>query len=338
MIDLDRAPTSQPDLPPPVVAIGETQERLTWVVPPSFTPELLRIYNDEFGLPAIARGACAAVIGTVVTEPTYTLRWHGRELMSVPLDFFTGGVRYERAEARTDAPREEAPPLDVRVEQTLPAVLTHRDVCSRRPLFERYDSAVRGTTSIACGDADAGVILPIPGAPLAVALSVDGNPRYGRVDARTAAEHAVCEGVRNVVAVGARPVGLTDCLNFGNPEIPEQFGALVDAVDGLAHAARELGTPFVSGNVSLYNAAKSGKAIPPSPIVATVGAIADASKTANMLFKRAGSMLMLVGPRSNALGGSVIADLGALVGTSAQSVLPTALPRIDYAALGLRSR
>jgi phosphoribosylformylglycinamidine synthase subunit PurL len=324
IVDLDRAPTAQPNLPAPVVAIGETQERLCWIVPPSITPRVLSMYNDVFGLPGVSRGARAAVIGTVAEGNEYVARWEGRELMRVPLDFLTGGIRYERAVGHVAslAGPEEARPIDVG--DVIELVLAHHDVCSRQPIFSRYDGVVRGTTAIPPGYADAGVILPIPDAPLACALAVDGNPRYGKIDPRRAAELAVCEAVRNVVAVGATPAGLTDCLNFGNPEKPEHFAQFVAAVDGLAQAGRELETPFVSGNVSLYNESASGRAIPPSPIVACVGTIADISKTATCALKAEGSTLFLVGRPQNALGGSVLASILGIDGT---------LPTIDYASL-----
>ncbi len=324
IVDLDRAPTAQPNVPPPVVAIGETQERLCWILPPSVTPRVLAIYNDEFGLPLVSRGARAAVIGTVTDGDEYIACWEGRELIHVPLDFLTGGVRYEREIGTLAAPAEPEEPRDVEVADVIELVLGHHDVCSRQPIFSRYDGVVRGTTAIPPGYADAGVIVPIPGAPLACALSVDGNPRYGKLDPRRAAELAVCEAVRNVVAVGATPAGLTDCLNFGNPEKPEHFAQFVAAVDGLAQAGRELGTPYVSGNVSLYNESASGSAIPPSPIVACVGTIADISKTATCALKREGSPLYLVGRPQNALGGSVFASILGIDGT---------LPAIDYSAL-----
>jgi phosphoribosylformylglycinamidine synthase len=334
VVDLDRCPTSQDDLPPAVIAVGETQERLTWVVPPDFTPELLAIYNEEFSLPLIASGAQAAAIGKVTAKKDYVLLHRGEEVMHVDIDFLTGGIRYDRPydEPRPVAPAAASDPAAVLPHGAaygvaLAQALAHRDVCSRKPLFERFDSVVRGTTSIPCGYADAGVIVPVEGAPLACALSVDGNPRYAVVDPGRAAEHAVCEAVRNVVAVGARPAGLTDCLNYGNPEDPRQMGEFVAGIDGIARAARELGVPFVSGNVSLYNQSSTGRAVPASPIIACVGAIADVSRSATMGFKRTGSALYRLGAVPDAFGGSVI---GETLGAAAPAA---ALPSIDYAAL-----
>ncbi len=334
IVDLDACPTSQPGLAPAVIAVGETQERLAWVVPPSFTPELLAIYNEEFSLPLIARGAQAAVIGTITAAKDYVLHHAGEEVMRVDIDFLTGGIRYDRpydVSPEPSKPRDEAPRASGQPAPTvelLRRALAHTDVCSRKPIFERYDSVVRGTTSIPCGYGDAGVIVPIPGAPLACALSVDGNPRYAIVDAGRAAEHAVAEAVRNVAAVGALPAALTDCLNYGNPEEPRQMGEFVAGIDGIAHAARELAVPFVSGNVSLYNQSSTGRAIPASPIIACVGTLADVSTSVTLRFKRVGSALFRLGRVAESLGGSVIA---AILGYAAPSA--ATLPAIDYAAM-----
>ncbi len=324
-VELDRVPVSQHDLPPAVIAIGETQERLCWIVPPSFTPRLLAIYNEEFALPRISRGAAAAIVGKVVPGNRYVARYRNEIVMDVDLEFLTGGVRYNRP--YTIALPNLAPPAGPlpafpSVPAALEALLAHRDVCSRRTIFERYDGVVRGTTAIPLGEADAGVICPIPGAPLGVALAVAGNPRYGKIDPQLAAEHAVLEAVRDVVAVGARPLGLTDCLNFGDPTVPEHLGAMVAAIDGLSYAARRLETPFVSGNVSLYNQSKSGRTVAPSPIVACVGGIDDIARTATMAFKRPGSTLFFVGRPQTNVGGSVYAEL--------LGIADAPLPGIDY--------
>lgn len=293
VVDLDRAPTAQPNLPPAVVAIGETQERLCWILPPSITPQVLAVYNDMFGLPLVSRGARAAVIGKVAESNEYVLRWEGRELMRVPLDFLTGGVRYDRAAAELPATPEPEGPMAVDVADVIELVLGHHDVCSRQPIFSRYDGVVRGTTAIPPGYADAGVIVPIPGAPLACALAVDGNPRYGKLDPRRAAELAVCESVRNVVAVGARPAGLTDCLNFGNPERPEIMAQLVEAIEGISEACRFFETPITGGNVSLYNETL-GESIWPTPVMGIVGLMKTAPPV-TIPFKNEDRNILLLG-------------------------------------------
>lgn len=334
MIDLDDVSTSQENLPPAVIAIGETQERLTWIVPPEATAEVLRIYNDEFSLPEIARGACAAVIGCVSKTKRYVMRTGSEIVMDVDIDFLTGTIRDELSFSELgsndgmDANAEERLSADHPTE-VLRRILSHRDVCSRAPLYKQYDGVVRGCTVLERGLADAGVLAPVRGVPLGMAVSVAGNPRYGKIDPRRAAEHAVLEAMCKVVAVGATPIGLTDCLNFGNPKKVDQYSELVAAIDGLARAARALSVPFVSGNVSLYNEAAGGNAIPASPIVACIGALADLSKVITPAFKGAGYALYYIETgATGSNGGSVLAEVLAVH-------LPR-LPRIDFELAALQ--
>jgi phosphoribosylformylglycinamidine synthase subunit PurL len=309
---LDAVNVAVEGLRPEVIAVGETQERLLWVVPPEITPELLRIYNDEFTLPQIAYNARAVKVGTVTKERRYVLRHRGETVMDVEIEFLTGSIRDDLPVAAIDGP-EQSPerPLvtGVQLDELLEGVLAHPDVCSREPLYRRYDAVVRGCTVLGRMNGDAGVLVPVPGSGLGVALAVAGNPRYGALDPRIAAELAVYEAVRKVVATGARPIGLTDCLNFGNPRKVEHYSVLVAAIDGLASAARAFGVPFVSGNVSLYNESSSGKAIPASPIVACVGAFEDIANVVSMPFKSSGSVLYLIGRPQSALGASVLLDV-----------------------------
>jgi phosphoribosylformylglycinamidine synthase II len=321
-VELDRVSTAQHDLPPEVIAIGETQERLCWIVPPSFTPALLAIYNEMYSLPRIARGACAAIIGKVTSTGRYVAKHRGETVMDVDLEFLTGGVRYRRNYALPLVAREESLACEEAVAAALSAkplalvdrlrdVLAHRDVASRASIYRRYDGVVRGCTALPPGYADAGVLVPIPGSPLAVALGLGGNPRYGKLDPKRAGELAVVEAIANVIAVGAVPAGLTDCLNFGDPTVSDQMGAFVAAIDGLSSAAGALAVPFVSGNVSLYNRSSSGKHVAPSPIVSCVGTFADVSIATSMALKRAGSPIAVIqSPAAGAqLGGSVLAEL-----------------------------
>jgi phosphoribosylformylglycinamidine synthase II len=323
-IDLDRVNVAVENMPAEVLAVGEAQERLLWALPPEITPDVLRIYNDEFTLPAVAHNARATRVGTITNQKRYVLRHAGAIVMDVDIDFLTGTIRDELPYVEVIRHEPTAPELAaVDVESLLPQILAHRDVCSREPLYRRYDWVVRGATVVPRGAADAGVVAPIPGCVLGVALGIGGNPRYGTIDAQYAAESAVLDAVRATVAVGARPLGLTDCLNFGNPRKPEQYGAFVAAIGGLSKAARELGLAFVSGNVSLYNEGQAGNAVPASAIVACVGGLADLSRTITPGLKRAGSTLLWVGSRELAVGGSVLAEVLGIEGP---------LPKISYDA------
>jgi phosphoribosylformylglycinamidine synthase subunit PurL len=323
-INLDAVNVAIDGMRPEILAVGETQERLMWVMPPDAAAEIVRIYNEDFSLPEVAYNARAVVIGRVTSERRYVLRYRGGVVMDVDIDFLTGKIRDElpyTESIRHVGAASELPAVDV--ETLFPQILAHRDVASREPLYRRYDAVVRGCTVLPRGAADAGVLAPIPGARLGVALAVAGNPRYGRIDAAYAAEHAVAESLRRVVAVGARPIGLTDCLNFGNPRKPDQYGNFVAAIEGLERAAMELDLPFVSGNVSLYNESADDLAVPASAIVACIGAIDDVAAVVTPGLKEAGSALLWVGSRELVLGGSVLAELLGMDGT---------LPEISYAA------
>ncbi len=333
-VELDRVSTAQRDLPPEVIAIGETQERLCWIVPPAFTPTLLAIYNEMYTLPRVARGACAAVIGKVTESGRYVARHRGEIVMDVDLPFLTGGVRYHRDYVLPQVRTETAHEREAEIRRKfagfantspfalLEKILSHRDVCSRATIYRRYDGVVRGCTAMPPGFADAGVLAPIPGAPLGVALGLGGNPRYGKIDPHRAAELAVAEAIAQVTAVGATPAGLTDCLNFGDPTVPEHMGAFIAAVDGLADAARALEVPFVSGNVSLYNRSSSGNHVAPSPIVSCVGVLPNIARIAGGCFRQAGSTIGLVGVPQLVYGGSVIAEVLGLTTTT--------LPEVGY--------
>jgi phosphoribosylformylglycinamidine synthase subunit PurL len=333
-IDLDKVNVAVEGMPPEVIAVGETQERLIWVLPPEVTPDVLRVYNEEYTLPQVAYNARASVIGRMTAGRRYVLRHGGKVVMDVPIEFLTGSIKDDLPYVETvrhDPPAQELPAVDVAA--LFPQVLAHRDVCSRLPLYQRYDWVVRGATVQARGTADAGVLAPIPGARLGMAVAVAGNPRYGKLDARKAGELAVLESVRRVAAVGARPIGLTDCLNFGNPRKIDQYSDLVAAIDGLGTAARELGLAFVSGNVSLYNESKSGVAVPASPIVACIGSLADVGATITPGLKRAGSTLLWIGSRELSVGGSVLAELLGVDGP-----LPAISYKAERSALEILSR
>ena len=323
-IDLDLVNVAVEGMPAEVIAVGETQERLLWVLPPEIVPEVLRIYNEEFALGEVAFNARASAVGVVTAQRRYVLRHRGEVVMDVDSEFLTGPIRDELPYTeviRHAGPAQELPAVDL--EAVFPKVLAHRDVCSREPLYRRYDAVVRGRTVLPRGNANAGVLAPVPGSRLGVALAVAGNPRYGRVDPAYAAKRAVIEAMQRVVAVGARPIGLTDCLNFGNPRKPEQYGEFVSAVDGLSRAALALSLPFVSGNVSLYNESAAGAAVPGSAIVSCIGAIENIARVVTPGLKAPDSSLLWIGSRELATGGSVLAEVLGIEGT---------LPGISFGA------
>jgi phosphoribosylformylglycinamidine synthase len=335
-VDLDRVHLLEEGLPPEVIACAETQERFGWAVPASFSADVLRIYNDEYELGRVSRGARAAVIGRFLPEePVMRVLFRGEVAGEATTADITAGVVADR---KTAPPRERKDGADVAYDGDLKdlalRVLASPNIASKRELFSHYDQEVQGRTYFRPGEADAGVAVPVDGAPIGVALSSDGNPRYGELDAYWGGANAVVESVRNVVATGGRPRALTDCLNFGNPERPEVFRDFVDAVRGLSEAARGIGTlelddgsplPFISGNVSLYNESSTGRAVPPSPIVCCLGVLPDASKAVGLRATEAGNRIVLVGDRRRELGGS---EAARVLGQTGRGRVPTA----DFAA------
>ncbi|MBI5388928.1 phosphoribosylformylglycinamidine synthase subunit PurL [Candidatus Woesearchaeota archaeon] len=329
-LDLDKVHVSMDNLPPYIIACGETQERFTWISPPSFTKTILRIYNENFALPTIAEHAQASVVGKVTKEKDYILTHNGNVVCNAPVDVITSGIRYDREkkESKRDLNEPQLPePSDYA--QEILSVLRHPNVASKKCVYDRYDTHVLGLTIIPPGQADAGLMAPLHGKKPGVALSVDCNPRYNRISPYWGAANAVAESMRNVAAIGAVPSALTDCLNYGNPEIPEVFHDFCEGVRGIADAASKLfykGTtnpvPVISGNVSFYNESKKGKAIDPSPIIACVGVMPDYSKAITMKLKKAGSILVLLGKRKDELGGSVYYDVHGKLGKN--------VPLVDF--------
>jgi phosphoribosylformylglycinamidine synthase subunit PurL len=315
-IDLSKVHTSI-DIPPHIIACSETQERFTWFVPKSFTQEVLDIYNKDYDLPNIVKGAMAVVVGHVTEEKNFVMRYDEKIVCNLPIDEVTAGILYDRKRQKKEFKGSE-PEVEnlVTYNQVLLDVLAHPNVCSREKIYKHYDTEVMGNAVIRSGEADAGLIAPIKGCSYGIAMSVDANPKFSRIDPYWGAVNAVAESMRNVASVGAVPSGLTDCLCFGNPEDPVVFDNFVESVKGIADAANLIEhfvnsgpVPVVSGNVSFYNENSKGNQVDPSPIIACVGIIDDVSKAVRMSFRNPDSQIFLVGARKNELGGSVYYDL-----------------------------
>ena len=311
-LDLDKVPLAIEGLEPPIIAVGETQERYVIAAPAYFAEEILAIYNDEYELPRVFPGAQATIVGEVMEEKYFRMTAQGEVVAEIPLEVISTAPSYRR-EARAPA----APLEFVRLKapgdlaETLLDLLSSPNICSRRPLYEHYDRNVQGNTVVEAGEADAAVLAPWPGKTQAIALACDGNPYVGTLDPYAGGAHAVLEACRNVVAVGAAPVAITDCLNFGNPEDAEVFWSFEEAVRGIGDACRGLGLrgtdaplPVVSGNVSFYNYSSRGVAVKPSPVVCVLGFMEDYADAVTTQLKEAGNPLYLVGRRWGELGGS----------------------------------
>jgi len=312
-VDLDQVPTPEGDYPPEVIACSETQERFAFAVPERLAADLLAIYNETYALPLVYHGARAAVVGRVRTDAQYRILRRGQTVCEAPVEVITAGIQHDRPRRARPAQADETPLPPVRDHEGLfRAMIASPNLASREPIVRYYDTEVQGRMVLRAGEADAGVLAPIPGSPLGCAITVDGNPWYVAADPYWGTAHVVAESLRNLVAVGARPVALTDCLNFGNPEDPEVFDEFERSVHGLGDAARALGPEgaagppiaIVSGNVSFYNESSTGRAVEPSPIIAGLGVLDDYSVAIGSGLKRAGSILLLTGARQARLGAS----------------------------------
>ncbi len=309
-------------LAPWVLLCAETQERYCWAVPWEHREAACRLFEEVHRLGEIYPGAGARVIGRTRPDGLYRVSWHGEPIVECPAKVLTAGIRTPREARRrprverraTARSRSSTAPRDAA--EAARRLLTGVALGGRAHLYEQYDSDVQGLCVTRRGESPAGVQAPVPGASWGLAVSVAGNPAYGAADAYLGAAHAVCEAARRVVSVGATPWALTDCMNFGSALSAEVMGDFEAAIDGLADAARALGTedlevalPFVSGNVSLYNQDEKGYAIPPSPIVACLGRVPDLSRVVTPGLKAKGSVLIYAGPPRGDLAGSAWARL-----------------------------
>jgi phosphoribosylformylglycinamidine synthase II len=307
-IDLDAVPLREPGMEPYEVLTSESQERMLAVVRPA----------DLSAVEAVCRkwGLRSAVIGRVTGDGAMRVRAGGRVVAEVPArSLAEEGPVYRRPmappsgldEITEDDPTFAVPEVDPR--EAFLRVLGSANVASKRWVWEQYDSVVQGNTvSGPGGDAS---IVRLEGSLRALALSTDGNGRYGHLDPYLGGAHAVAEAARNVATVGARPLAVTNCLNFGNPERPEVMWSFHEAVRGMGDACRALGTPVTGGNVSFYN--ESGdSAVYPTPIVGMLGLLEDYRLAVGRAFAP-GRIVYLLGETFAELGGSEYAE--AVLGT-----------------------
>ncbi|MFC1599424.1 phosphoribosylformylglycinamidine synthase subunit PurL [Patescibacteria group bacterium] len=317
-VEIDNIHTGMTGLHPSVIACSETQERFAWTCHPDLTQKILNHYNVKWDLPSVAENARASLVGKV-KHGNYKLTYKGDVEVDAKAVDLTEGIQYDR-EVKEPVRSFSEPKVDEKDDytDTIYELLAGENIASRRPIYENYDKQVRGDTIIEAGMADAGVLAPLLGEKVSddlkkvgLAFSADANPRYGKINPYLQALNAVVESMRNVAAVGAEPIAITDCLCYGNPEQPEQMWEFVEGVRGVKEGCegvklkehRDSPTPVISGNVSLYNFSKNG-AIPPSAIIACAGKIKDHGKAITMQFKNAGSKLYLLGERRDELGGS----------------------------------
>jgi phosphoribosylformylglycinamidine synthase len=304
-IDLDLVPRREEGLEPWEVMLSESQERMLLVVEPEKVQAVEAIF-EKWDLPA-------AAVGRVTGDGLFSVRRGSEVLAEVPAELLT-----ERAPVYVRPTREpgyyrllrEADVSAARRERDwgglLRRLLASPNLCSRRWVWEQYDHMVGLNTVIRPGGDAA--LLRLPGTRRGLALAAGCPSRACYLDPRAGGAMAVAEAALNVAVTGARPLGLTNCLNFGNPENPEIYWQFVEATDGLAEAARELGTPVTGGNVSFYNEF-DGRAIWPTPTIGMVGLLDDLGDRLTADFQSPGDLVVLIGRTREELGASEVHHL-----------------------------
>lgn len=252
----------------------------------------------------------AEVIGHTTDTGRLVLKQHGAVVCDIPVPPLSNDApNYDRPWN----PPKPAPALDISkypepedYGEVLLKLMSSPDMASKRWIWEQYDRHVMGDTIDSSQSGGDAAIVRIHGTNKALAICSDCNPHYVAADPYEGGKQVVAEAYRNLSAVGATPIAITDNLNFGNPEKPDTMGVIVKAIEGMAEACRVLDFPVVSGNVSLYNET-DGQGIPPTPVVGGIGLIEDVSKIATLMGAQAGDALVLVGETKGHLGASLYA-------------------------------
>jgi phosphoribosylformylglycinamidine synthase len=301
-LDLDHVPVRETGMSPYEIMLSESQERMLMILAPGSEAEARRVF-DKWEIDF-------AVIGHVTETGRLVLRMHGEIAAEIPVGpLVTEAPLYQRPWVRRP-PEPDIDPASLPARDPLDCLtrlVASPDLASKRWIWEQYDHLVQGNTVKRPGG-DAAVVRIGANGPnnsgKALALKTDATPRYCRADPRRGGAQAVAESWRNLTAVGALPLALTDCMNFGNPEKPEIMGEFVGVIEGMREACLALDYPVVSGNVSLYNET-SGNAIWPAPVIGGVGLIADARTAVDLALKHDGDALILVGETAGHLGASL---------------------------------
>ena len=299
-MDLSKVPLREEGMIPYEILLSESQERMLFVIEPGHENEAFAIL-DKWGLDG-------AIIGEVIEESCVRIQFDGKEVVNLPVFPVVDGALDLKREVKHPEYLDQVAHIDLtelpdfsRGDTALKKLLACPNIASKEWVFEQYDHMVRLNTLVLPGS-DAAV-LRIKDTQKAVAISVDCNSRYCYLDPYEGAAIAVAEACRNVVCSGAKPIGLSNCLNFGNPEKPEIMWQFQQAVEGMGDACRFFDIPVVSGNVSLYNETK-GEAIYPTPTIAVVGLIEDQNRIMTQGFKKSGDQIALIGFTMEELGGT----------------------------------
>ncbi|MHB1020960.1 MAG: phosphoribosylformylglycinamidine synthase subunit PurL [Acidobacteriaceae bacterium] len=299
-VELDNVPQRETGMSSYEIMLSESQERMLLVADKGREQEVLDVFT-KWGLDA-------RIVGTVIPEPRLKITHHGVLIADIPNQSLTDDAPlYHRPVGKWKAPVPLDPPKKAQTTiqeardytADLKTLLAAANICSKRWVYEQYDTMVQ--TNTVQGPGNEGGVMRIKGTKRGLAMALDGNGRWCYLDPKRGAQLAVAEAARKVACTGATPVAATNCLNFGNPEKPEIMDQLSDAIDGIAEACTALGTPITGGNVSLYNETR-GEGIYPTPVLGIVGILDDITKAVPADFQQAGDLVLLLCSPSGASG------------------------------------
>ncbi|MEK3907666.1 phosphoribosylformylglycinamidine synthase subunit PurL [Oceanobacillus sp. FSL K6-0127] len=303
-MNLDLVPQREQHMTAYEMMLSESQERMLLCVKKGREQEIIDIF-EKYGLKAVP-------VGEVIEEKVFRIKHHGEVVADIPVDSLADDAPVFHMPSKEAAYYKEFQ----KIENTAPFVNDHAEIlkqllqqptiASKEWVYDQYDSMVQTNTVVTPGSDSA--VVRIKGTDKALAITTDCNSRYIYLDPETGGKIAVAEATRNIVCSGAKPLGLTDGLNFGNPTNPEVFWQMEKAVEGMSEACEVLETPVISGNVSLYNQSK-GKSIYPTPIVGMVGLHESLEHITPSFFQKAGDAIYLIGHTEIEFGGSELQNL-----------------------------
>jgi len=289
-IELDLVPQRETGMTPYEIMLSESQERMLLVAEKGREDEVFCVFQ-KWGLDAVT-------IGCVTGQPTMRVLEHGNVVAEIPNAALTDDAPlYRRPLERWEPPVPREVPDDVALGEKadftdeLKRLLASPNICSKRWVFEQYDSMVQ--TNTVEGPGGEGAVIRVKGTQRGLAMALDGNSRWCYLDPKLGAMHAVAESARNVACTGATPIAATNCLNFGNPEKPHIMWQFSQTIDGMTKACEELETPITGGNVSFYNETL-GEGIYPTPVIGVVGIMEDVHKAVGPHFREMGRALVVL--------------------------------------------
>ncbi len=290
ILTLDEVPQRETGMTPYEMMLSESQERMLICVKSGEEEKIQELFQ-KYDLDAVT-------IGKVTDDGQYRLYHQGKEVANLPVDALAEDApvyHKEMKEPARIADFQQLAPYQPVIEepgQVLLDLLQQPTIASKRSIYETYDSQVQ-TNTVVCPGSDAAV-MRVRGTNKALAMTTDCNARYLYLDPKVGGQIAVAEAARNIIASGGRPLAITDCLNYGSPDKPEVFWELSTSADGIAAACETLGTPVISGNVSLYNET-DGQAIYPTPMIGMVGLIEEHEHITTQEFKKSGDLIYILG-------------------------------------------